>query len=969
MKTDSISLNVLQEAQAIEDLANLIYSNSMRAFMESVIQVYGRVEKFKKELDERRKQNRSHDPFMRVHEIITLHGRRGAGKSTFLLSALKALAGEDKSSIDKLFEKTSPRLNPGMKKLSASIPKIKSLGIIDPTLMGEEEKLLVTVLTRIRDAVIQHRDNSPIGTQCGDYSMDRDFDEWYDMLNSLAKGISFFMDSNPLKTEEWMDSQHAFTMRLENIQHGADLERDFHLFVNKSLERIGKEAFILAIDDVDTRPDQGWAVLESLRCFFTTPQIITVISGDLDLYSSIVKMKQLEFFARLEQGENNQQKGSGVRNKQNDRNTRIEGLVDQYLIKLLTTRNRIIIPYFLQCINQLGLVDEKIDIYVGDVASPVSLDKLLQTLYEFLGIYHKDYQELVRSTILDRSCRSVMQLLSALYIAREARNKLGGGSEKEVEETERQDIIDIIKGDRNKCTDYKDIRMSFLHRFMDIYLNSLQRIGYVNPHEEMQYTASPKAIVDLLEKLADKRCLESEISLLPTMDNSWINRAVIVIGVYFTWAMRENPSLIIHYMFKVALLQEHISMQKQRDGGQSRDDYKRLHSFLHLDDNASLTVTAGRMMGVVGPSIKKTAEKLFKSKKEISNGPNDKNERAILRMLPVVRLAWGGASYFCSVFSLIGLMGDILTKKTQSEIDLLLWRHSQPYIYPVMYDSKENVTTARVELAHEEEFEEIPDDRYLAKLSEPLDQWKIFWESCWCVMPTHLCSRIISRFIRNLRKIYLIENFETDGTDITRGYLHRCIIAFLNSVLVASCELSARNELKTLDLRNPVTADGIFDNNIQKCKDKLDEIYNKNGKSDGTNLFIDNLPFFSMVLSFPVWFSFLNPYCKISRTVEYVYHKKIKTKQETERSKRDELVAVLNEYLEKYNVYYCTDDQRKAAREEVSRILTKRGSASLDPIDQEWLKRHPLPITPMSPPNPGSPKSKGSKNPRTPEKS
>ena len=233
--------------------------------------------------------------FRRRHDAIALLGERGTGKSNFLVN-LKTILGEE----DFAF-----------------------LKIIDPTLFDDRQNILVAIIFMIQDVVEKYRDKE-------DESIHKD---WMLILSELAEGLNLVDDgigSNPMQKDLWDDAKLVMDRGLNVSRHGHTFERNFHKFLSSSLKLIGKKAIILRFDDIDTNPEKGWQVLEVIRKYLTTPHLQVVISGDLKLYSKIVRLEQWKRLHKL------QDYGDDA----NLRKT-IDNLEEQYLSKILQPTNRI----------------------------------------------------------------------------------------------------------------------------------------------------------------------------------------------------------------------------------------------------------------------------------------------------------------------------------------------------------------------------------------------------------------------------------------------------------------------------------------------------------------------------------------------------------------------------------------------------------------------------------------------------
>ena len=108
-----------------------------------------------------------------------------------------------------------------------------------------------------------------------------------------------------LDPSDWNDTTFVMRDGLRRVAGANNLEKYFHVFIKQSLDLLSteepeerKKYFLIAFDDVDTDFAKGWPVLETLRKYLTSPQLITFLSGDLDLYSFVVRKKQWDNFGK-----------------------------------------------------------------------------------------------------------------------------------------------------------------------------------------------------------------------------------------------------------------------------------------------------------------------------------------------------------------------------------------------------------------------------------------------------------------------------------------------------------------------------------------------------------------------------------------------------------------------------------------------------------------------------------------------
>jgi len=250
----------------------------------------------------------------RIHNTITINGERGAGKTSFMLS------------IKKEYENSN---------------EVEILGILDPTLISTKQHVFILLISMIEEKVYEK-----FNDKCRDKKYDNKFKEWKESLEELAKGLNQLdgVGSNPYAQDLWDDSALVMAKGLSMAKAGRDLEWKFHKFVYKSLDVLSKEennkksAFLLFIDDIDTDFSKGWDVLEVLRKYITTPQIIPIMAGNFELYENLVRNKKSKLFKNLVMLEKN---FNSFENKKSLYNSQIDELTQQYLIKVMQPINMI----------------------------------------------------------------------------------------------------------------------------------------------------------------------------------------------------------------------------------------------------------------------------------------------------------------------------------------------------------------------------------------------------------------------------------------------------------------------------------------------------------------------------------------------------------------------------------------------------------------------------------------------------
>ena len=139
-----------------------------------------------------------------------------------------------------------------------------------------------------------------------------------------------------LKESIWDSPELSLEKGLSNSKHGYKLEENFKMFIHKSLKVLNQKAFVLILDDIDTSLNEGRLILETIRKYLTTPQLITILLGDIELYSTLVRQLQWEKIDPKQTLDKYELKDNRTHYL-----NQIEHLEEQYLIKILMPENRI----------------------------------------------------------------------------------------------------------------------------------------------------------------------------------------------------------------------------------------------------------------------------------------------------------------------------------------------------------------------------------------------------------------------------------------------------------------------------------------------------------------------------------------------------------------------------------------------------------------------------------------------------
>jgi len=315
------------------------------------------------EIDNVQKNKKSKIHTKRTHNAIFVNGKRGSGKTQFLLSIQNYI-----------------------KKHSESKKKVKKLYFfnpIDPTLLHDNENFLTFILAQVLNELERKGKLKNLSIEKSK--------KFYQLLNNLSKAIDGTINNNETRTS------------LENIaqdQSSLKLEIYMDKFFYKVTKMLNTNKVIILIDDIDMALNKGFEVLEVIRKYLSSPYIIPIITGNIDLYELIVK----DYFY------------SSTNKEIVDREKIINQTSKDYLIKILPMNRRIEIKSLWDLALERQIIFDfhgkkyylKRDILKGLSALNKEKDNLYFNIY---NLYSKRISERILKNLFTISLRSIIQII------------------------------------------------------------------------------------------------------------------------------------------------------------------------------------------------------------------------------------------------------------------------------------------------------------------------------------------------------------------------------------------------------------------------------------------------------------------------------------------------------------------------------------------------------------------------------
>lgn len=719
-----------------------------------------------KELIDKRINRSDSKDKIRYNDTISILGSRGSGKTTFLYSILAFYKGE-------IEKKTNEYIN-----------AVEVLDIIDPTLIEEKGHVFLTILSLIEEAVCKKIKLNDCSPSDSDYCLKK---EWKDKLRKLADGLPS-IDGIGLNMSDtnWQDAEFIMDRGLKSVKAAKDLEANFNDLVACALKTLEKKAFIITLDDIDVDFRKGWPVLETIRKYLTSPQIIVLLSGDLKLYSKAIRKQQWKNFGKallINEADR--------LHKKYEYNDLVTEMESQYLQKIIKPENRIRLTTLHEKINLYGQKIVLEDTIIPDI-------EIMPFYNQALAIFgiHNEYQaEAYTSFLLNLPIRTQIQFLEEL---------------EELNVSETTNVIDPFLSD-------------LYEKEVDVDLARLPKML--------------NAII--LQLLIKEQILSDAYQLQPTTTGASLNGSLTAMSFLFSQQVKSNPQLIFDYLIKIGYVRNLLSnigyAENTDKKGTSllKPSIEGLcyHSGIFQDKvlrdvvgnmNAYIESIPGGNENKNGIIYLKATAKRDKGSKieskgridyEFGSGENKiTTQQQTLAFIPLsisefIEKKYSSLTF--SIYRLLASIGELIRKADLNDLENGFLELSQLRTYPMVSFEK-----GLMNLTNEDDYNEIKTIKDPNGNSE-LITWFSEWRSAYSSLnkensySPHLLGKISTRIYYSFNSI----KNEKDCNLNLGVATHRRIIALMNAILIEDVRENCVHS-QGLNINNAVTEDDVFINNL-----------------------------------------------------------------------------------------------------------------------------------------------------------
>ena len=299
-----------------------------------------------------------------IYRTIGVFGDRGSGKTSFMISLLNRCKTE--------------------------MEEVEVLKMIDPTLVEHKKPIVLCVISMIQQKVEFKLKKQECQITGDAYEKRKD---WNNLMAKISKGI-FAIDNVGKGYDDslWQDEAYVMYTGLAKVNEANAFEENLREMIRFALKILDKKAFILAFDDIDMDVEQGWNVLEALRRYLSDTHIISIVSGNIKLYGTLVQ---------YELGKNLKMPNGNARKIMSNE------MESQYMLKLLNPAYRI----NLLSLNHLVKNSNNI-VKVKNKEIEEGLTDKYRSILEGFGILDVPTQNTFINFLLSMSLRSQIHFLN-----------------------------------------------------------------------------------------------------------------------------------------------------------------------------------------------------------------------------------------------------------------------------------------------------------------------------------------------------------------------------------------------------------------------------------------------------------------------------------------------------------------------------------------------------------------------------
>lgn len=755
------SITDYSDAEACDE-RNLVHRSKLDDFM----RVF--TEQLSLARDEMSRWNDDKRNIRNIHNAISIYASRGAGKTTFLLSAIKKVQTEYGN-------------------------EVVCLDTIDPSLMDTKQKPIVNIIAAIHEKVREAGSDINIFSSKEKADLVNKLDVQY---KAVLKALPFIdgIGKDPIYSD-WDDEEYIANQGIEKAIAGNNLERAFQQYLFIALKLMKKKCFVIPFDDIDTDFKKGYDILEIIRKYLTTPFIITVLTGDLELYGKLVRKETWKCFDNELMKKELEYAGR----KDAEFSSIINQLENQYLVKILKPEYRI----------SIGTIREYME----------NTDYRLNVTVKF---YH-DQEPILLDNCYDRFLSEVGFDECSVKTIKELRDFLLGLS--------MRIQIRLLRQIKRIYIDSNIHREELAEGVMDVFWNDLNQKA---SNAKALHRSSQVYTIEMLKFLTYNKALAIGCPFMPETTDDIFNKALFAVGVKYNTLQAKYAHIIFDFWIRlsyVSSISEHVQRDEFDDEKERIIDYANFKSDTGLTESVCMSqayYNKSRSMYGQTTSLLPGVSCVDNTSPLFIQGANYQ-----LSLLPLfgVTDAEKNDNVFISIYKLIALLSDLIRIISDSQVhdmdsdtiaNLLVNQlgqyrsYQEPNFGPNSDFSEIKDRKSGIHFSYDESLEEN------ASLRTIVNEFIEWYEKSNRYKMKVSCQMLHKIFVRFYNTVLHIDS---QGRNLLTGdLLNQYVVALLNSVLVEEAmeRRITRINLNYIDDIEDVYARNLSRINVYRGRQRLE---------------------------------------------------------------------------------------------------------------------------------------------------
>lgn len=482
-----------------------------------------------------------------MNEVISIFARRGAGKTTFV------------KSLKSILHKSEDKCH------GVECDKLMYVEVIEPNQIQKKENFMIRFLASIHDVFSEAINKKSEEDQVRFERVTNRIYEALPVIDGVGK-LSMYAD--------WDDSEYVADRFMSLAIKAKDLEKRFHEYLATALDLVKKEALLFVLDDCDVNIEKTFEILETIRLFFTSPQVIVVMTGESSLYGMTVRRNYWKFFDKefLDK-----ECGDGAEERKRvEYKKMVNRLETQYLQKMIKPECRIALDNLFEKYQSNRFVTNKDERYSVNIIFSNGRKEELTNIYReillMLGLSYSNQTDvnIYVDHLLKQPFRNQYRLLSVyndwlLTINKQVPNV------QELSATEKQELTDKLQ------------------KVFEVYIN---QFSSDNKH---LMSKTPIYAAWILKFLIDNKILATGSQMLPNMENDSLNNALFALGASCSRQVQNNCSIAFDFWVRVSFVRQALLA--------FGEDGKKLNDFAHLYYDSGICKILGNVHAYVNAEM------------------------------------------------------------------------------------------------------------------------------------------------------------------------------------------------------------------------------------------------------------------------------------------------------------------------------------------------------------------------------